>query len=380
MKRMFLGLLVAAAFSGGCVEADQGCCGSFEVSGEWLYLEASSCDRDFVIQDVRPFDPDTIVVAEAREPLPWLPQGRSHGIEADYESGFRIGLGYVAQGGCYDARVEYTYYHPTQTVTLRQPNVGVGFWPVAVQPRYTGTLDLTNEDFLSYTPIFTGLIAETGDFIEVLVNSRLKYDYDAVELQFASRSREGCRFSMRTYAGLHFWNLDVHQSNDYRGVFIAGEGGDVQAGLYEVSTHENKNTWGIGPLFGWDGRYEIACCFGIGAHVGAALLAGQTDGRLHEDHFSEDFVPTPPVTVDEISDICRDHRNHLVPYLRGRLGINYLWCCGSCFKVLAEVGYEFSSYINAVGQFRINDQRATAMTNCSSYNMDGIYVSVRATL
>ena len=353
-------------------------CGSFEVGAQWIYLRPTSCDYDCAIQDDRAFtgstSTDAIVAA--------LPSGRVHGADPDYESGFRVSVGYVMDCSCYDVRVEYTYHHPSDRATLFGSET-MGLWPTYMHPRYARNVP-ADPGFTGFeTPIFTASIDSTE--IPAIAHCNVKLDYDAVDIQFGSRSLKGCNLCLRTYAGLHFMNLDHRHEAQFNGVIASPVTDSSQLGLEgmfgEFDTHVrwNKKTWGVGPLFGLDAHYAVACGFGIGGHVGAAILAGETDGEYFERD-NRDWVSPPPADVDnQEAHIRYQERNILFPYLRASLGINYLWCC-DCFKVLVEVGYEFNSYINAIGHFRFNDERATGMANCYSYNLDGVYVSVRATI
>ncbi|MGE3953623.1 MAG: Lpg1974 family pore-forming outer membrane protein [Parachlamydiales bacterium] len=386
-----------------CDPCPSWCCGSFEVGGQWIYLRPTSCDFDFVIKDPRTLD--TSVIVDSVTPTNWLgflPQGKSHGIDPDYESGFRVSLGYIMDCSCYDVRVEYTYLHPCDRSRVYGDALTNGLWPTYMHPRYSQNLEFVtvdgNNTLTTFeTPIFSGTPSITdAEAVDAFAWSSVKFDYDAVDLQFGSRGYKSNCLWLRTYAGLHFMNLDHRHKAHYRGVFWGVDNfddGDTTdafnvAGLFDTFVKWTKNTWGIGPLFGLDARYEVACGFGIGGHFGAAILAGETDGKMFE-HDTRNFSDGQGILnrgdfsgfdIDETLDVRHDHRNLLFPYLRASLGVNYLWCCGDCLKVLVEVGYEFNSYINTIGQFRFNDERGTGMANCYSFNLDGIYVSVRATI
>ncbi len=400
MKRLFLGLVIMGvgtltglqASNAGCCNpccdpCPSWCCGSFEVGGQWIYLRPTSCDYDFVIKDPRPVDTDAVDVADIAGLATDLPFGKSHGIDPDYESGFRVSVGYIMDCSCYDVRVEYTYHHPTDSSTVFAGTQNNGLWPTYMHPRYTENRDLAEFGLAGVafqSPIFSAFQRDTvPEFIDGFARSSVKLDYDAVDLQFGSRSMKSCNLWMRAYTGLHFMNLDHRHSADYRGVFLGTFNGDVITGIFDTGVKWTKNTWGIGPLFGIDARYDVACGFGIGGHLGAAILAGETDGKMTERDvrtFSDQFAALDPAAnIGETLDVKHDHRNLLFPYLRASLGVNYLWCC-DCFRVMVEVGYEFNSYINSIGHFRFNDERGTGMANCYSYNLDGIYVSVRATI
>ena len=341
MKRFVLGLLMTSISAvatlqacgyGSCNSYDpccdpcpEWCCGSFEVGAQAIYLRPTSCDFGFVIADDRPYNPNGSSINNQNANNAKLPQGHHKGIDPDYEWGFRVSLGYVFDCLCYDVRLEYTYLHTHDKSDVFAPENG-SLWPTYAHPRYMGFAQTTGEDPQTFaqTPIFS------FEGNPAHAHSRVKFDYDAVDLQFGSRSRKGCNLWLRGYAGLHFANID--------------------------------------------------CGFGIGAHFAAAILAGETDGKMVQHHVRAWDAPNAPVNVDETLDVPHKSRNVLFPYFKTSLGINYLWCCGDCFNLVAEVGYEFSTYINVLNQFRFNDSRGTGAASCNSFNLDGLYISLRVTI
>ncbi len=385
MKRIGIGLLVALVSCTGlsanmfrtcwgepcCDPCPIVCGGNIEGGGQWLYLRPSSCDHDFVIRDNRPVMVPPQTITEVTE---LLPSGCAHGVNPNYESGFRVFLGYLCD--CKDVRVEYTYHHPTQSFEVFGSE-SIGLWPTYMHPRYARNIQAGGGPAFE-TPIFT------ANGIQAAARATLRLDYDAVDLQFGSRSIARCNLFVRTYAGLHYMNLDLRHEAQFNGTG-AGPGTTLVAEqivgtqvAFDTHVRWNKNTWGVGPLFGVDLRYPVWCGFGLGARVGAALLAGKTEGTFRErDTRVWELAISPD--VDEEATVCHDSRHILFPYVRAGLGVNYLWCC-PCLRLLVEVGYEFNSYINTIGHFRFNDERGTGQANCYSYNLDGIYVGIRATI
>ncbi len=353
------------------------CNGVIEVSGEWLYLRPTGCEHDFVIKDPRTFDSTSqnSIAAFAAH----LPVGTARQVNPDYESGFRVALGFLLDSCNRDLRVSYTYHHPCHSAHVLGQSNTCGLWPTYMHPRYAANVDgagAVNAEAFE-TPLFSGTVSNTD--IPACASSTIRLDYDAGDLQFGFRKCLNGNIAIRPYIGLHFMNLDDRHIACYQGVMY-GNQVDAVVGAFATHVRWDKRTWGIGPLLGFDARYEIACGFGVGGQFGAAVLAGETDGTFTETDRRTWSGNNTPLDVDEVSDVCHGDRHHLFPFMRARLGVNYLWCCGSCFKLFVEFGYEFNSYINAIGQIRFDDQRATDTSNCYSYNLDGLYLSVRGIL
>ncbi|MGE3953624.1 MAG: Lpg1974 family pore-forming outer membrane protein [Parachlamydiales bacterium] len=388
------------------------CCGQVEAGGQWIYLRPSSCEFDFAIKDPRPLrqapsPTDSNFVQSVTDYAGYLPTGQSYDIDPDFRSGFRISAAYVSPCHCYDIRVEYTWHHARNRANIGGGCNNSGIWPSLMSPAHTQNYNLvesaggTMTDTLSgfQTPLFCWTPAiSNAEFTDACASSWVQHDYDAIDLQLASRTTRGCNCNLwiRTYLGLHYMNLDQKQVVDYHGVFFGNDvrrdGATILAtsavgGYFDTYVCTNSNTWGIGPLFGVDSRYHIGCGIGIGVHVGAAVLAGDSHGKWYENdtrRFPNGNVAQTgnfsDANVKERLDVRAKDRSVLFPYIRGSLGLNYLCRWHNCALILFEVGYEFNSYINAVGQFRFNDQRGTGSASCQNYNLDGIYISVRATV
>lgn len=309
-----------------CCEAR---CG-FEVMGEFLYIRPGICDTGYAIVDERPVNVESVL----------LPSGSQKTICTDYKPGFRAGATYVYDDGCSDVTVTYT-----------------GLW--------------TNEKKGIDTP--SSLWISVGDPIylqhrleNAVAAAKLKVDYNVVDATVASRRMDGCNFWLRRFVGLRWADMIVRQTARYAGAFNSS-----------IETHDvatKTHAWGVGPRFGADMRWDLICGFGIGGRVGGSILAGANgfNVRQHDVVSGESLIIT-----DQKQDVTQHSGCHLFPEFDARLGINYLWCQGQCFSLFIEVGYEFETYINAIGRFRFNGQAGTNSQTCDSLNFDGIYVTAR---
>lgn len=380
MKQWTLALLVAgvsvfglargANYSTGCCQPCDPCCdarcnpcwdpccdpcwnGGFEAIGEFLYIRPHLCDLNYVIVDNTQLTASTVGAA--------LPVGKQYGVCPDYTPAFRVGVGYVYNDGCNDLTVTYAALWQSETKSVAATDQG-GIWMTFGHPRYLNAR-LNNASFSGSTAA-----------IDARAESKLKVNYNAIDAVAASRRMDGCNLWIRRFVGLRWADIKVREAVEYRGTTL-GTLTDSQFATAQHEVLDRAHVWGIGPRFGADLRWDLICGFGIGAHAGASILVGESG-----EHIAQHSVVAPVgsgVAVDQGLNVLDHTHCHLFPELDARLGVNYLWCCGSCFSLFVEVGYEFESYINAISRTRFNDQAGTSHTACESFNLDGIYLHVK---
>jgi hypothetical protein len=377
-------------------------CGGFEVIGEFLYIRPHMCDLNYAIEDntafaAYPLNALAVIQTEASDIA--LPIGKEHGICPDYEAAFRVGLGYLFNCGCNDITVTFTRLCTTEHSHVAAQGDG-GLWATYGHPRFM-QLRLNNPGFVSN---FTSL---DGVALPAEAKERARIEYNMVDGVVATRTMKGCDLWLRGYAGIRWAQICVNKCVDYQGsvasFFIANDGAGVAnaqqfAGNLRSDPHSRAEVWGVGPRVGMDLRYDIACGFGLGAHVGASLLVGEACYRFAQDinysdiEYSPVFAAQLPLTTDfpftDLNETAFNapvsvHSNshcHLIPEIDARLGLNYLFCCGDCFSLLIEVGWEFVSYINAIARVAFDDETGHGREVCESYNMDGLYASFKLSI
>jgi hypothetical protein len=372
-----------------------GDCGGFEVLGEYLYLRPHVCDLNYAIEDPRDGNSPTSTTPTAPSDM-FLPLGKEHGIQPDYQSGFRVGLAYLFNCGCNDVEVDYQRLKTCDRSHIRNLPSSFGIWVTQGHPSF-GEFRLNNASTL---PAINGttVIAfpgATATPFNAFAVSRVSTRYQFVDGVVATRSMKSCDLWVRGFVGIRWADFRWRHRDIYGGIInYLGPAFDIDLAPVTARYYANafshlrnkSHTWGVGPRFGADIRYEVLCGFGVGAHVGAAILAGEADHHIFQLvqitnlEIAGVVGATPGVANTSTPLIVRDHcRCVLFPEIDARLGLNYLWCCGSCFSLLVEVGWEFESYINAIGHIRFTDT-GTNHEFCDSFNLDGLYVMVRLTI
>ncbi len=340
------GLLATLQVSAGCCEP------GLEYGGEFLALRPSVCDEIFVIKDPRPFvstSPGTPGTAAA------LPQKTFVAVEPDYSIGFRLYAANVFCGGCYDIRFAYTHLYSNQFLFVL-PVAGGGLWPTDVDP-VKGM----------ETPLYDSVLQSTFS------TGKLLFDYDAGDVEVASRGGTCRGTNWRTFAGIHIAVIDQQCVLKYAGT---NDPGGTET-VFEGDVKFRSKAWGTGPRIGAQFQRDLLCGLGVSGRIGLGLLAGEAKGTTSEVILTTLTASFNPVAVRTSSSIDAKDRAHLFPELDARLGLTYRFCLCRCLQFTAEAGYEFTSYVNVLSRTIFNDERGTTQSDCFSFNLNGFYAGLK---
>lgn len=360
MRRSLTALLVASTLSSLPLSA-MGCfdrCGAFEGGGELLIMRASNCDQLYAILDPRTF-------AETGQTSltgpPNYPQGAKKVVHSQYTPGFRVWLGYVVKNQCADISGGYSRLHTRHTSTAHPKNGG-GLWPTLI------AADIP-------VPVLYDPIGSVAGQLPAVGRARLRYDYDAADLELGARALLRCNLWARGFVGVHFAYIDRGFNVDYTGTALPGVIVAPFATSVIIRSSAHATTWGVGPEIGAQGIYTIGCGFGIGGRFVTGLLAGNAKDNLFGRVLTRNVGSTAPVTTEYVSVFHGKPRTHVTPFLGGRLGINYRCCCFFKTVLVGEFGYEFRSYLTTLKHQDVFRQ-ATGAEIFEGFNLDGFYFSL----
>lgn len=349
--------------------------GGVEVIAEYLNLRPCVPATDYLISDSRPFSEED---SSAFTPFS-LPDGTRQGIDPRRASGLRLGYAGVPRNGCGDVTVAYAglwstdrqnYVSPSSLPEGSAQRLSGGLWPVFGHPRY-----------LKYRLNDTSVTGNTVAVRGATALPELKVIYTCIDAEFGIRRILRCDYWMRLFFGIRGAGFQVKEQVLYKGVaIIPGAVGDPSL-VFQGQVHEVKakaKTWGVGPRIGFDLRYDIAAGVGLGAHGGVSILSGEAMNRWHQVFIAWPEGPgIANATQHEELHFRGKKRFCLFPEVDGRLGVNYISCSGRRYFVIAEVGYEFTSFIKALVNSDFDDLAGTKATITRSFSLDGFYVSVK---
>jgi Legionella pneumophila major outer membrane protein precursor len=351
MKRQLISMLVgscglasAMIYDGNypCGSFDTCCgnpCGKFEFWGDALYLKPSSCNFDFAVND---------------HVLKSFPYGKERGVQPKYQWGFRVGAAYCFP--CSEADVNL--YYTRLTTSDRRATIPIGYEELWTSSTVAGFTPPTLEN----------------NSVKALAFAKVNSQWNAFDAEIGYNMLTDCRFSARGHIGLHFADIKLDRLVVYKG---SAPGAVTYSGPY-IS---HSKTWGVGPRFGSDFRYDVGCGLGIVARAGFGVLAGEIKHRDYARATTK--VTTWPTPDDMLTSTCNASfaisnktRAVVFPEFDTSLGVNYTLCLNRCLEASFEAGWEFRTYLQSVVHAYYQDYTAPASTAtvCDPFNLQGLYL------
>lgn len=210
-------------------------------------------------------------------------------FDADWDPGFRIGIGKYFNEKGLDIGLNWTYYHNTLNQTSSVPNFGIEdgnpIFPIPFNPFFPapGQSVLINP---WSTLFFNGLDGLSAYFDKVSAYWAL--NLNQVDLEFGSKFWLSNAFAFRGYGGVRGdWvkvNFNTASSRDF--TFV---GSDVSF-LYldQFTTH----FWGVGPIAGLQPTWYFSKQFSLSSKFSGALLMGNFNLKKEENYHHTSTDPS----------------------------------------------------------------------------------------
>ena len=156
-------------------------------------------------------------------------------MDYDYKPGFKIGGGYNFEYDDWDAYIEYTRYHATNSVSRTRPS-----WSQFMEPVYNRITD------------------SSGDKIDF----KLKLEYDFLDLDLSRWQYEGQKFLIKAFLGLHGARLDQNITSNCK----------IDSLSVTNNTIYTLKQWMIGPRIGFFYKWKILNSLSIAGKGSTAML------------------------------------------------------------------------------------------------------------
>jgi len=156
-------------------------------------------------------------------------------MDYDFKPGFKVGLGYNFGYDDWNAYLEYTWYHVTNSVSRTRPS-----WSQFMEP------------------IYNRLTSTSGDEIDF----KLKFKYDFIDLDLSRWQFEGQKLLLKFFLGMHFANLDQDITSDFK----------INSLNITNNTIYNLKQWMIGPRIGFNSKWELTDYLSIVGKGSTGLL------------------------------------------------------------------------------------------------------------
>jgi hypothetical protein len=270
-------------------------------------------------------------------------------VNPSYEFGFRVGLGYIFPDSGNDIQLNWTHFDNDDNDSSVTSVPGT----VLITGLGVPLINFNGGTFAGFN--FDGFDIPSS----VSASSSVDNKMDAVDLDVGQYVNVGTRLQMRFFGGLRAARVEQNISDSYYGTWdfsnFIGNPALTNVLSYNEFDSFDSEFKGIGPRFGVDSSYHVWDCFGVVAHVSAALLVGETETSASsvasfttsQNNFPNLFPLTFATNINQVDE------NRVVPNIDAALGIDYTWEFVNRSTLTIEAGYKVSTYIDAVDKFDI---------------------------
>ena len=222
-------------------------------------------------------------------------------VDPDYESGYRVGGGYLF------------------------PGTGIAAWA-----QYT-SLDTSASD--SVTGEFVHSIHQkaNSNLAGTAATATYDLDYEVIDVALTQHIQAGSKVDLKVTGGLRIVEIDQSLST----VFTGDPDFDVPG---TITTKHDFD--GAGPLLAAAGTWDVGYGFSVFGGGGAALLVGDGQSR-----FTQAPTDSDPFTGPDL--LINDNPDQIVTNLSSHVGVGYAMPVGNGMELGVKFGYELDYYLNA---------------------------------
>lgn len=269
-------------------------------------------------------------------------------IDPSYDWGWGVNAGYIFPGTANDVNVSYFNLDTDDTDSVAFPGVSLG----------TAGTGAAVSPFILQNPNFALAPTLAGH-----VHSKAEYDINQVDVTAGQYIDVGCRLILHPMVGMRWAELDrkitTNAVQAFNSVSVTSSLSSVAttlpANLSTLSSSEESDFSGVGPIAGIDASYYVAYGFGFVAHADAGLLVGSidTDNHLTTTHGTNNGQVAginQYALVAEDSTWHEPSTNRMVPVTDMKLGANYTYLFNNATNsdLTLEAGWSFSHYYDSV--------------------------------
>lgn len=232
----------------------------------------------------------------------------------NYNSGFRIGLGYAM--GCSDWDFQLAWLRLHETVSSHVSDQSRGIIPITIPA--SSLLGFVDRD-------------PSGFGFASRADSCWRFELDVIDFQIGRSCHPFHSLSLSPYVGLKAAYVKQHQAIHYCGFAIEETPIDVH--------NAKKNDFkAIGPSFELDSSWELFPSLHLTSGIGGALLFGKFDTGERPE------ISQASNSIQVCLDTSKQHR--LRPVVDANIGIDWSRCLGDTCKLVIGVSYEVQYWWN----------------------------------
>lgn len=303
---LFVGISLFADDSDCCCPTTEISCpcypSGFHASGAWVYLRPTPTDADLEYGSFITLTTPPNLNALLLE------------VEPDYQSGYRLNLGYRF---CGNQSLDFQY------LSLHESEK---------DSKQTVPITIEQEEIIQN---FLGSSWVTGKACS-------KQEIDHFGLEYSLEYLFDQRLTLQPFLGVEFAEIDRKLTVGYTDVIPP----TIPPSVTFLNGTEKSDFWGVGPYAGARFDLSLFCNFSIAGRLAAGVLFGDVKSKVDAEEFQSNTTTT-------FFDKQSDHR--AVTTLSADLSLQYTWAFCGDWGLRIQAGYEIDYYFKAID--RINPFR-----------------------
>lgn len=289
----------------------------FFVNADYLYMTIDEGGQDYVITQYM------------AGPMLMGPGGTIEQVEADWDSGFRVGFGYRLPYDGWEANARYTRFHTENDDTTTDANNELQ--AVLVHPDWWAAV-VNNFDFARAT---------------------LKHKYDQVDIELGRRSKISENLSVRLFGGLQYTGIQRKLRAQYERTWTGAQ----------TIVDSNMDMDAFGLRVGADTDWNITPKLSIYTNASGSLLSGKFKYKFSEENYNPNYT-----TYD-----LNEKLHQVVPALQLAAGITYSTALNNSLDLSLSVGYEFTKFFNfPISRFVDDVVDGTIVDSSKDFGLHGL--------
>lgn len=288
-------------------------CGGFSVYGEYLYWKVVQEQMQYaavlpggvqgIIEQIGDGDPVNVVDSVSLTDPSF-----------EYQSGFRVGIGYQVPCSNWDFQLSWLRLHEKVSSSVSEANGGVIPLTSPISSLF---------GFIDSEPMGFGFGSEA--------TSHWKFEFDTIDFQVGRVCAISNCLLVRPYIGIKAASIKQKQEIEYFGFALNDD-------IVDIENQKKNDFRGIGPSIGIDADWEFFPHFSLTSGICGSLLYGKFD--IHGN-------PNVSVLDNSINISLHNSKSSRIrPAVDAKIGVEWQDCLCNQFPVKIGVVYEVQYWWN----------------------------------
>ncbi len=302
-------------------------------------------------------------------------------LNAKWNPGLRIGLGFNGTCDGWDLSTDWTYYRNSSSKSSSAPFEGNLSFPIEGQQALSNPW-VDNAFFL---------VMPDTPFFNEKISASWRLTFNQIDLTLGRKYWLSDCFSLRPFGALRgVWTATHFNVNGFFGPkTLTPTDPMVDPSLtnfiFNTKDKFQNRYWGIGFLLGLEPNWHFSRCFSLYADLDAALVWGEFEGKKHEKYLNTlDFGGIPTIAQQVNNKIKGEKFTRMLPILDVGIGVRWedTYCCNR-YRIALNIGWEHHSLFHAGLRHKNEDSKfvvinQTSVTNERLFNFARNFIEVES--